>query len=73
MSDLVKLDFSTAYALIFSSCGAGLLFGIWNWISVMRLKINFNNEDRDAESPLMISENSNKLMKEISEKIQKVF
>lgn len=72
MADLIKLDFSTAYALIFFSCGAGFLFGLYNWFSVMSLMLEFDKGDGDVESPLMISEKSNNLMKEISEKIQKV-
>ena len=73
MTDLAKLDFTTAYTLVFSSCAAGLLFGLYNWYKVMSLKLNFNKTEGDVEAPLMkISEESRMLMKEISEKIQKV-
>lgn len=67
----VEIEFSFAYGFIMASCGAGLLFGIWNWFSVMSIKTEYV-KDTDSESPL-ISNDNNVLMNEISEKIQKVF
>lgn len=66
----VEIEFSFAYGFIMASCGAGLLFGIWNWFSVMSIKTEYI-KDMDTESPLITNDN-NSLMIEIAEKIQKV-
>jgi inorganic pyrophosphatase len=63
------LNSTFAYTFIFSSCVAGLLFGIWNWWSVMSVKIENGDREIDSESPLITDEN-NLLMIEISKKIQ---
>ena len=65
----ITLTSTCAYSFIFSSCFVGLIFGIYNWWSVMRVKIEGGDREIDSESPL-ISDDNNKLMTEISEKIQ---
>jgi H+-translocating diphosphatase len=65
----IALDSTFAYTFIFSSCFVGLIFGVWNWWSVMSIKIEGGDREIDTESPLITNEN-NKLMIEISEKIQ---
>jgi hypothetical protein len=66
-----EITFTFAYSFIFASCGVGLLFGLWNWYSVMSIKPRLNNEDTDSESPLISSTNIS-LMDDIAEKIQNV-
>jgi len=65
----ITLTSTCAYSFIFSSCFVGLIFGIYNWWSVMRVKIEGGDREIDSESPL-ITDDNNKLMTEISEKIQ---
>lgn len=62
------ISYGLGYGIIFGASAVGLLFGIWNWISVMSVKPDYKGDD--AEAPLITSEN-NALMNEISEKIQK--
>jgi len=66
-----SIDSTSAYIFIFSSCLAGILFGLWNWYSVMSIKISKDENKEDTEAPLITNENY-KLMEEISEKIQDV-
>ena len=66
-----SIDSTSAYIFIFSSCLAGILFGLWNWYSVMSIKISKEDNKEDTEAPLITNENY-KLMEEISEKIQEV-
>ena len=65
------IDSTSSYIFIFSSCLAGILFGLWNWYSVMSIKISKDENKEDTEAPLITNENY-KLMEEISEKIQDV-
>jgi len=65
----ITLTSTCAYSFIFSSCFVGLIFVIYNWWSVMRVKIEGGDREIDSESPL-ITDDNNKLMIEISEKIQ---
>ncbi len=67
-----SIDSTSAYIFIFSSCLAGILFGLWNWYSVMSIKISKEENKEDTEAPLMITNENYKLMEEISEKIQEV-
>ena len=67
----VEISFTFAYSFIFASCGIGLIFGLWNWYSVMSIKPELRDEDNDTESPLINSTNIN-LMYDIAEKIQNV-
>jgi hypothetical protein len=66
---IITLDLTFAYSFILSSCLIGFIFGVWNWYSVMSVKIN--KKDQDSEKSLLNDENYN-LMEEISEKIQNV-
>jgi hypothetical protein len=65
------ISFTFAYTFIFASSAIGILFGLWNWYSVMKIKPELRDMDIDSESPLINSTNIN-LMKEISKKIQDV-
>lgn len=65
------ISFTFAYTFIFVSSAIGILFGLWNWYSVMKIKPELRDMDVDTESPLISSSNIN-LMKEISTKIQDV-
>lgn len=65
------ISFTFAYSFIFASSAIGLLFGLWNWYSVMSIKAEFREQDLDTESPLI--NNSNIIMMhDISTKIQNV-
>ena len=67
------ISFTFAYSFVFASCAVGLLFGIYNFYSVMNIKPELRREHEiDTESPL-ISDTNITLMFKISDKIQKVF
>jgi hypothetical protein len=68
----IYLSFTFSYPFILCSCLLGLLFGIWNYISVMRINFLKKDVDMDSETPLIQMENLDK-MKEISESVQKVY
>jgi hypothetical protein len=65
------ISFTFAYSFIFASCAVGVLFGLWNWYSVMNIKPEFKEDEYDTESPL-ISRSNISLMYDISTKIQEV-
>jgi len=66
-----QISFAFAYSFIFASCAVGLLFGLWNWYSVMSINPKLNQDETDTESPL-INSNNITLMHDIAEKIQNV-
>jgi hypothetical protein len=65
------ISFTFAYSFIFASSAVGLIFGLWNWYSVMKIKPELREQDLDTESPLINNSNIT-LMHEISTKIQNV-
>jgi hypothetical protein len=65
------ISFTFAYTFIFASCTVGVLFGLYNWYSVMKIKPELKEHDIDTESPLINNSNIT-LMHDISTKIQNV-
>jgi len=66
-----EISFTFAYSFVFASSVIGLIFGLWNWYSVMKIKPELREQDIDTESPLINNSNIT-LMHDISTKIQNV-